>query len=88
MGTDKYVAAMLERKVEEIARKSVRTREVLEGEGQALWPVLRLSIQQKFGYWLALVHPSQAGAAASRVDRVLKYVLEQVAWVMGYGCLS
>ena len=66
VGTDAYVAAMLDSKVEEIARKATRTCEVLEGEAQALWAVLRLSIQQKFGYWLALVHPSQARAAAAR----------------------
>ena len=66
VGTDRYVAAMLDTKVEEIARNAARTCKVLEGEAQALWAVLRLSILQKFGYWLALVHPSQARAAAAR----------------------
>ena len=37
------------------------------------------SLQQKFGYWLSLVHPSQVAAAAIKVDEVLRRVLEQVA---------
>ena len=49
VGTDRYVAAMLDIKVEEIARKATTTCKVLEGEAQALWAVLRLSILQKFG---------------------------------------
>ena len=79
IGTDPYVSYMLDKKVEEIANKAIKTSKVLEGESQALWAVLRQSLQQKFGYWLSLVHPSQVAAAASKVDEVLRRVLEQVA---------
>ena len=79
MGTDAYTSFMLDQKVEEVARGAARACEVLEGESQALWAVLRLSIQQQFGYWISLVHPSQVAAAAERVDSILHQVLESVA---------
>ena len=74
--TDVYV---VDKKVEEVAMGATRAREVLEGEAQALWAVLRLSLQQQFGYWLSLVHPTQVAAAADRVDTILQEVLEEVA---------
>ena len=52
---------------------------MLEGESQSLWAVIRLSLQQQFGYWLSLVHPSQVAAAAKRVDAVTLKVLQEVA---------
>ena len=70
---------MLDKKVDELAEGAERACEVLEGESQALWAVLRLSLQQQFGYWVSLVHPSQVAGAAARVDRVLRKVLEKVA---------
>ena len=70
---------MLDIKVDEVARGARRAREVLKGEAQALWAVLRLSLQQQFGYWLSLVHPTQVAAAADRVDTILRGVLEEVA---------
>ena len=79
MGTDAYVSFMLDKKVDELAGGAERACEVLEGESQALWAVLRLSLQQQFGYWVSLVHPSQVAGAAARVDTVLRKVLEKVA---------
>jgi hypothetical protein len=79
VGSDRYVASMLDRKVEEVADSAAKSVQVLQGEPQALWTVLRLSIQQQFGYWLALVHPTQVAAAAARVDTILHSVLERVA---------
>merc|ERR1712020_13592 len=76
MGTDAYVSFMLDKKVKELAEGA---GEVLEGESQALWAVLRLSLQQQFGYWISLVHPSQVAGAADRVDNILWRVLEKVA---------
>ena len=70
---------MLEQKVVELTGKAEKLCEVLEGESQALWSCLRLSLQQQFDYWITLVHPSQVAAAAKRVDEVLRGVLEQVA---------
>ena len=79
MGTDAYVAHMLDKKVEELAEGAKRACEVLEEESQALWAVLRLSLQQQFGYWISLVHPTQVAGAADRVDSILCKVLEKVA---------
>ena len=79
VGTDAYVGHMLDIKVEEVARGAVRSREVLKDEAQALWAVLRLSLQQQFGYWLSLIQPTQVAAAAGRVDTIMLGVLELVA---------
>ena len=78
VGTDDYVSYMLDIKVAELAEGAQRTCQVLEGESQALWTCLRLSLQQQFGYWISLVHPTQVVAAAGRVDEVMTQVLEQV----------
>ena len=77
-GSDQYVAAMLDIKVDEVARGAARACEVLQGESQALWSVLRLSLQQQFGYWISLVHPTQVEEAATRVDNIMLRVLQQV----------
>ena len=79
MDTDAYVSFMLDKKVEELAEGAERACEVLKGESQALCAVLRLSLQQQFGYWVSLVHPSQVAGAAERVDTILRKVLEKVA---------
>ena len=81
IGSDRYVAHMLDSKVKEVAQSAARACEVLEGESQALWSVLRLSVQQQFGYWLSLVHPSQIARAADRVDTILWGVLESISGV-------
>ena len=49
-GSDAYTGHMLDKKVEEVARRTARSCQVLRGESQALWCVLRLSTQQQFGY--------------------------------------
>ena len=79
VGTDAYVGHMLDHKVSELSRGASRAKEVLGEEAQSLWAVLRLSLQQQFGYWLSLVHPTQVAAAADRVDTILLGVLEEVA---------
>ena len=35
-------------------------------------------MQQQFGYWLSLVHPTQVARAAARVDTIPQEVLEEV----------
>ena len=80
-GSKNYVGHQLDLKVEEIARGAATACRVLKGESQSLWAVLRLSLQQQFGYWLSLVHPSQVAAAAARVDTVLQGVLQEVGGV-------
>ena len=78
VGCDNYVTHMMNLKVEDIASSAARACDVLEGEPQSLWTILRLSIQQQFDYWLTLVHPTQVSRAAENVNNIIKKVLERV----------
>ena len=69
---------ILQLKVQEIEATAARASEVLGGEAQTLWAILRLSITQKFDYWILLVHPSLVVGAARRVDRIVRNVLERI----------
>lgn len=73
-----YVSHMMDKKVEERAPGAARAKDLLKDEPQALFAVLRLSLQQQFSYWISLVHPSQVAAAADRVDTILLRVLETI----------
>ena len=64
VGTDKYVEDMLMTKVDEIEKLAIKVCDVLAGEVQTLWTLLRMSIMQQFDYWLQLVHPSQVKKSA------------------------
>ena len=81
VGTDDYVTIMLDRKVDEIEKNVNQVVEILHQDKQALWTVLRSSIQHQFGYWLMLVHPSLIQVAARRVDTIMVRVLETL---LGY----
>ena len=48
LGTEKFVTHMLKLKAGEIAADANKTIEVLSGDRQALWSVLRLSTLAKF----------------------------------------
>ena len=52
--------------------------EVLQGEHQSLWTVLRSSISQKLDYWLTLVYPSLVRTAAERMDKLQMLVMEKL----------
>ena len=79
VGSDLYVAHMLEKKVREVAEKAEKASSLLAGERQGLWTILRSSIKFQFEYWLGLVYPSQVMAAARGVDQIIWEVLESVA---------
>ena len=79
VGSDLYVAHMLEKKVREVAEKAEKASSLLAGERQGLWTILRSSIKFQFEYWLGLVYPSQVMAAARGVDKIIWEVLEVVA---------
>ena len=55
IGSDTYVKHILHQKAEEIAAGAERASEVLAGDRQALWSVLKWCISQQFDYWLQLV---------------------------------
>ena len=79
VGSDVYVHNMLIKKVKEIKDGAEKACNLLGGERQGLWTVLRASFKFQFEYWLSLVYPSQIQAAAEEVDGVLWNMLETVA---------
>ena len=63
----------------EIRAGAERAKEVLAGERQTLWSVLKWSISQQFDYWLQLCYPSQVKDAAQLLDQVLWDIMEGAA---------
>ena len=78
VGTDNYVDFMLNCKLDEIQNDIKIIQETLSENRQAMWAVLRSSISQKLDYWLTLVYPSQIQKVASKMDKVLKSVLNDL----------
>ena len=78
VGTDNYVCRKLAEKVDELTDEAGIICQVLEGERQALWTVLRSSLSQKLDYWLTLVYPSLVSQAAARMDTLLISILEKI----------
>ena len=62
--------------IEEVVDKTCR---LLKDDLQANWTLLLASIQQKFGYWLALQYPTDVITAATRLDSILWRMFEQAA---------
>jgi hypothetical protein len=79
VGSDTFVKAKMIEKVEEVARKIRRARQVLGGEKQGLWTVLRQSFNQQLDWWLTLVYPSLIRDAARRMDEIVWEALEDCA---------
>ena len=50
MGTDAYVEAVMDKKMNQIASEATKACQLLANERQALWTTLRLSTQQKLDY--------------------------------------
>ena len=76
LGTETFVTHMLKLKAEEIAADANKTIEVLSGDRQALWSVLRLSTLAKFEYFSQLSPPSLCEPIASWLDDKLWNMLE------------
>ena len=55
VGSDLFVIKMLDNKVKEIEANAEKAIDLLSHDKQALWTVLRSSIQHQFDYWLMLV---------------------------------
>ena len=64
VGSDLFVTKMLDNKVKEIEANTEKAIDLRRHENQALWTVLRSSVQHQFDYWPMLVHPSLTEAAA------------------------
>ena len=78
IGTDKYVEATMDFKVEELRDEVKKVEAVLGEDKQGLWTILRSSFAHKLEYWLAMLHPSQVKKAAREVDKIFHSVLEKV----------
>ena len=65
--------------MDEIAEGARRAKDILAGERQALWSVMKWSVSQQFDYWLQLVYQSQVKEAAVLLDNVLWEVMEGAA---------
>ena len=79
IGSGAYVRHQLSLKVREVARKTLRARQVLASERQTLWTILRQSFQQQLDWWLTLVYPSLMVEAAREMDNIIWAALETVA---------
>ena len=76
VGSDNYVMGMLNKKVDDVENEVRKVQQILGGERQAVWTILRASTQHKFDYWLGTVHPSLMVEAAGRMDGLLLQMLE------------
>ena len=65
--------------MEEVAEGAKKATDLMEGEQQSLWTILRASLKFQFEYWLGLSYPSDVSRAAGRADKVLMDVMEAVA---------
>ena len=78
IGSDEFVTHKLREIKDKIVRDAWRTRDVLATSRQALWTALRLSVQQRFQYWMQLVPPSLCTPVAAELDEELWRLLEAV----------
>ena len=76
LGTERYVSHMLQQKAEEIAEDAIKTVQVLSGDRQALWSVLRLSTLTRFEYFCQLAPPSLCEPIACWLDGKLWSMLQ------------
>ena len=66
-------------KVQEVAKEVEKIVSVMEGEGQAIWTILRSSTAMKLDYHLSLCYPSDMLLAAREMDNLLWLMLEKAA---------
>ena len=70
VGSDLYVTKMLDKKVQEIEANADKAIELLSHDKQALWTVVRSSIQHQFDYWLMLVPVSYTHLTLQKIYSV------------------
>ena len=76
LGSDEFVSHKLQQKSKEIMDDAVRMVEVLSGDRQALWAMLRLSTMSRFEYFCQLAPPSLSEPVAGTLDEHLWKTLE------------
>ena len=83
IGDSRFVKHKLSLKLEEVAREVEQVLTVLQGEGQAIWSVIRSSTIMKLDYHLALCYPSDMAEAAAEMDQLLHNMVEacmSISW--------
>lgn len=78
VGEAEYVTFKLRNKAEEIIGDGESTVELLVGDRQSLLTALRLSISQRFSYFLQLSPPSLAEPVAAELDSAIWRMFEAV----------
>ena len=79
VGSPQYVRHELSVKVHEVAKEVEKIVSVMEGEGQAIWTILRSSTAMKLDYHLSLCYPSDMLQAAKEMDNLLWLMLERAS---------
>ena len=77
IGTDRFVADWINKKVAEIIQVVDKTCGLLENDLQAKWTLLTSSVSQKLSYSLGLQYPSDIQAAAAHLDTALWGMMEK-----------
>ena len=68
LGSERYVSHQLKQKGKEIIEDAAQMMEVLSGDRQALWAMLRLSTLSRFEYFCQLAPPSLSEPVAKTLD--------------------
>ena len=76
IGSEAYVTHKLQEQANEIIKDGERARQVLGSNYQSLWSTLRLSIANRFQYWMQLTPPSICEPVARELDNALWNILE------------
>ena len=79
VGEPSFVKHHLSLKVHEVTMEIQNILEVLQGEGQAIWTIIRSSTIMKMDYHMALCYPSDMAVAAVEMDRLIYNMLESAA---------
>ena len=88
LGSNEYISHQLQEKAQEIAEDAERTVEVLSGDRQALWSVLRLAIMTRFEYFCQLSPPSLSEPVAAWLDERLWAPESGVSWRLPWASVS
>ena len=72
IGSEAYVTHKLQEQANEIIKDGERARQVLGSNYQSLWSTLRLSIANRFQYWM---QPSLCEPVARELDNALWNIL-------------
>ena len=76
IGSDEYITHKLQQQAKQIIEEGDKARRVLGADYQSLWTALRLSIANRFQYWMQLTPPSLCEPVARELDMALWNIME------------